>query len=732
MNTKKINHKNQFVPLILALSFFLTAGSLQNAFAQEWRWLRIGELQCFFSDRGLEVEGEGYGNNTNFLSWPAQYGTIEQTTVRQKGMWLGALNFHDATQDMDKSVKVVGIGPRECPERQYMIFEQSIKVIAKYPHPTVVVDDQIATDLETYEQIDEYDESLPCDRMIVIKINTSLGVSVTKKIMAFSDPNHSNYFIHDFTFKNTGIYNRAGDVYPQTLEDVFFYFAYRFAFSGESLSGYSSGWGANEAIWGANTLNHAFGENPSATNFNDPNSPFYQMRAFYSYYSPAQNRVSYEEDWGCPNQLDDGIMSSAKYAGCVTLHADKSASDPTDDLYQPSTTWYVSSDEGVWSADVSQYDEIYMQQRYDFMSEGHPPQSHAELIAANYQWAQDYQLVDMDRNAGGGTSQGQGYGPYTLAPGDSVRIVFAEGIAGINRQKNREVGGKWLQYYNGTSTPELIMPDGTSTNDHNAYKRAWVETGVDSIMKTYRNAMDNFNADYSVPRPPQPPSEFIVKSGGDRIRLSWADNATSSEHFDGYVIYRAEGNVLEPTSVYTKIFECNKNNVVHTFDDVTARRGFDYYYYIQSKDDGTQNEVNPGVPLYSSMFMTVTNTAAYLRRPAGSNLENIRVVPNPYNINARHLQFGDDNQYDRLAFYELPPACQLKIYTERGDLIWSKNHDDGSGDELWDSMTSSGQIVVSGVYILYIEVTEDAFDSETSEKIFTKGDNIIKKFVVIR
>ena len=53
--------------------------------------------------------------------------------------------------------------------------------------------------------------------------------------------------------------------------------------------------------------------------------------------------------------------------------------------------------------------------------------------------------------------------------------------------------------------------------------------------------------------------------------------------------------------------------------------------------------------------------------------------------------------------------CQLKIFTERGDLIWEKDHTDGSGDELWDSMTSSGQIVVSGIYILYVEVTEDIY-----------------------
>jgi len=83
-------------------------------------------------------------------------------------------------------------------------------------------------------------------------------------------------------------------------------------------------------------------------------------------------------------------------------------------------------------------------------------------------------------------------------------------------------------------------------------------------------------------------------------------------HFDGYVIYRSEGNVMNPLSVYVKIFECNTSNVVHSFDDVTARGGFDYYYYIQSKDDGSQNDMKPGVPLYSSKFYILTSVAAYL------------------------------------------------------------------------------------------------------------------------
>jgi hypothetical protein len=121
----------------------------------------------------------------------------------------------------------------------------------------------------------------------------------------------------------------------------------------------------------------------------------------------------------------------------------------------------------------------------------------------------------------------------------------------------------------------------------------------------------------------------------------------------------------------------------------------------------------------------LTSFPAHLLRPAGTSLQQVRVVPNPFDIRSRMFQFGDKSQYDRIMFYGLPPMCKVKIYTERGDLIWEKDHTNGAGDEFWDSMTSSRQIVVSGVYILYVEATKNAGDIKA-------GDSVYRKFVIIR
>lgn len=708
---KNILNNNWF---LLITAFFLFGIAGRN-FAQEIKWLRITDLQSFINEIGAEYEGESTSGNTNWFSWPASYG-IDQNTVRMRGLWIGSKNFNDPVEKKMKGVKVIGSGPRNASDRVNQIFEKSIKLVGKYNHPVVVVDDQKASLLDNYDVLDSVDENMSADRMVIVKFNTSIGISVTKKVMVFTNPNHGNYYINDYTFTNTGIYDRSGKVQQQTLKDLYFYFMYRYAFAGETSSGYGSTWGAFSSVWGNSTINHSFGENPAAPEFNDSKSQLYKMRGFYSWYGPNKDRaVAYEEDWGCPNEADDGVLGSAKYGGCVTLHADTSPQNKTDDLAQPKTTWFIGSDINAMLANVSQYDETFMSDRYTIMSEGHPDKPHDAYVGNDY----PINYTDPRRQTGGGTSQGQGYGPYTMAPGESINIVFAEGISGLERNKNREVGVNWLQRRNKTGTPILKMPDGTITTDHNLYKRRWVETGKDSILKIYRNAINNYNSGYKIPQAPPAPKTFTVTSGGDRIQLSWTNNAASWPKFNGYVIYRSVGNVLDPKTKYVKIFECNKSNAVNSYDDMTAIRGFDYYYYIQTKDDGTVNDVQPGVPLYSSMFLTVTSAPATLQRPAiKTTLDSVRVVPNPYDIRGRLYQFGDKSQYDRIAFYGLPPICKLKIFTERGDLIWEKDHTRGTGDELWDSTTSSGQIIASGIYILYVQSSD--------------GRSVFRKFVVIR
>ena len=208
---------------------------------------------------------------------------------------------------------------------------------------------------------------------------------------------------------------------------------------------------------------------------------------------------------------------------------------------------------------------------------------------------------------------------------------------------------------------------------------------------------------------------FEVKSGGDKINLSWKASPSEGEsNFAGYKIFRAVG---KPDTTYDEIYSGPTG--VYYYADTSAVRGFSYYYYIVSFTDGSLNtsgETNPTGPLFSSKFYTKTTEPAYLQRKAGETLDDIRIVPNPFNIAAKDLQYpGEEN---KIMFLDNPGYCTIKIYTERGDLITTINHDDGSGDETWRSITDYRQVVVSGVYIAVFETPD--------------GKKAIRKFVIIR
>jgi hypothetical protein len=164
----------------------------------------------------------------------------------------------------------------------------------------------------------------------------------------------------------------------------------------------------------------------------------------------------------------------------------------------------------------------------------------------------------------------------------------------------------------------------------------------------------------------------------------------------------------------------------HSYDDATAERGKAYYYYVTAFDNGTANGPDVYAPaggevLESGQYTNMTTAPAYLTRPPGETLEDIRVVPNPYNFSATDLNYpGEAN---KIMFLDLPLECTIYIYNETLDLIKTIEHY-GSGDEPWGltpeehMATETGQLVVSGLYIAVIETPE--------------GESAIRKIVIVR
>jgi len=671
----------------------LLLGTISSILADETRWLSIGQLHDWFSSGGCEVEvGRRHliPDQQDGLQWPAQFRA--QDVKAAKGLWIGAVNYDDPSTGQTYPYKVVHVGPRVMDElSEFMPVD--FRLVARYARPQVYVDGVPASELDFTDLVDEVDNTIPGDRMIINTLNTSLGITMTRRVHAFSQPYHDNYFVVEYVFKNTGIYNLDGDSHNLNLEDVYFFWQERYAMTKEADS-YGVNWMPQNATWGRNTMNEVLGENGNYLS-GDPTNPF---RVSYAWQGLHKGWGGEGDNIGAPNYRGDGHLGASQFAGVMTLHADMSSSDPSNDPYQPSSTPYPDSD-GPYNSGNNHFNSAKMATEYLLMSSGHPNKSHAEEVGAGY--------ADEFGSTGGGYSLGRGYGPYDISKGDSIVIVTVEAVAGLSRSKHYSIGADWLS--------------GAISNDE---KNTLVMTGKDSLFQAFTRAQSTWDNGLTINHEPPPPDLFQVTSGGDRIIVEWSNTAESWANFSGYKIYRA---IHVPDTTYDLIAELGPGET--RYDDKTAVRGFDYYYYLTTVSDGANNDIAPGVPMESSLFYTRTNQPASLKRQAGT-LDRIRIVPNPYNIKARDLQYGVGGP-DRIMFLDIPPTCKIRIFTERGDLIYSIDHIDGSGDEAWNSITSSRQVIVSGIYIAHFEVLDDYKDWKTGELV-KKGSAGIEKFIVIR
>jgi hypothetical protein len=682
------------------------------------RYVKIGTLQSRFSAYGSErawndVYYEG-------LQWPADYNYSDNAVIERQ--WIGCETFTDAEG--------------HAWENYCVAFTQAFAGISLFPmvHKQTAKIDLPLVDVDGTEvnapyrgELDELNPNQVADRIVTNIVNTSMGVTMIRRVHAFSQQYHDNYFIKEYVFRNTGYVNGT-DVKKlnATVKGFRFGFGVRYSVSYEGS--FSIG---GDQSYGKHTWVTRRGEDYAA-HASDPlteASPIPQwLRAGYCW--AGQNAVNSFNNIGGPYVTGNGRLRAPQFAGIAVLHADKGPNDRSDDPAQPNTLGWHAGDTYPSLGDMSIFtlpahiDMYKMLSGIPYRTQGHPSERMDEKYIAT---KPDPWLVHND---GGGTNLWINFGPYDLAPGDSIVIVLAEGVSGLSREMCYEVGALWKKAYSDpTYKGPFTLPDGSTTADKDVYKDAWFYTGRDSIMKTFSRAKRNYDLGYTIAQPPLPPPQVSVTSGGDRISLNWTVSPSEAKPgFGGYRIFRATGKT---DTVFQQIASLPPGSTA--FDDVTAQRGVSYYCSISAVTDGSENSsggANPAGPLVSSRFYTRTTQPAYLRRQAGGSLSSIRIVPNPYNIAAPGMQYPGEP--DKIMFLNIPGHCTIRIYTENGDLIQEIQHENGSGDEAWNSNTSSRQVVVSGVYIVHFTVTQDYTDPTTGEMKYRKGDTAYQKMIIIR
>ena len=620
------------------------------------------------------------------------------------------------------------------------------------------------------------------DQMIESRFNTNIGVSVHQKVFAFDEKNHDDYIIYDWVIKNTGNMDYDREIEKeQTLDSLYFLLQHRPL---EYLFRFPHSWG--------HRTTDKYGQQYPAGSKN-----------FFMQFGRLSNAAGGEpgSDWdnfGLTEPFDFGRPGDPFYVGEVVLFASKNVNDmETNDKEQPRTSFVDNCDlEYMTQAPGPDYSQARKQEMYRLMKEGNlwfrkdnkymREMTGADVEPGNHNIpydetiTEDYSFVpSFDQIGWWIPSPVYVIGPYTLEPGDSIRIVRAMVAGKKKKKKAYSMGNKWFNnkltkadlpagvewndehdlpqnlvekhpaFTSPNAEEQIYSPPGdTMSKVNNLVKDSWLVTGEDSLYKNAYAALWAFENDYKIPQAPPAPS-LEVTSGGDRIVVEWGDESEQASDFAGYRVYRMLGEPYptllsgvsqELIGTQELVFECGEgtgNPLTHRYEDKTAVRGKAYYYCVTAFDNGDNMEDFNGkkTVLESSYHTNRTREPASLKRAPESSLDSIKIVPNPWNIGAQDLQF--EGQPYKVMFYNLPPKCKIRIYTESLDLVRTINHDDGTGDETWGNVhqqyltTEEASRLASGIYIVHFELTEDITDQD-GEVIHKKGDSVVKKLIVIR
>ena len=284
-------------------------------------------------------------------------------------------------------------------------------------------------------------------------------------------------------------------------------------------------------------------------------------------------------------------------------------------------------------------------------------------------------------------------GPWTIPPGDSIRIVLAEIVDGVDY-------GRAIDPQNNTATQ--IFQDGRR-----------------NFNATATRAQFTFDNSCSHPNPPAAPPFTVDYNRSSRSVanvISWTTEAElvpdaydGSKSLAGYILYRSGYLPIGPWVAIdtvlkgsTKYFAGGK----YTYADSSVDFGKGYYYALTAFNSGRSTwrgvqTVNNVPPMETSLFANRTAMPFVATLAPTQSVDNILVVPNPFVIGAGFSQPG---AADKIQFVNIPNPCTIRIYSVRGDLVKTIQVSDAAGAIVsWDQVTDYGQFVKSGIYVYHVE-----------------------------
>ncbi|MCK9281737.1 MAG: hypothetical protein M0P71_14010 [Melioribacteraceae bacterium] len=584
-----------------------------------------------------------------------------------------------------------------------------------------------------------FDPLLP-EEMFYNERPTVTGITVKQRSMVWSVPGYSDFIIYDYIFKNTGdmvipSLNKTMK-YDQTLDEVWFVFHSGISVSTKGIlnfhydpnsfissAGPAGGFGGYGGKPGSDVYQF---ENRSA---GDGKGLLYFSRDFNGGREPVPwDLYAKKNNWEDILRLKPEWLPELQDPACfgfVFLYRTPFPGAAADPFDADPAYFSVYNDQG----DNFKGKDLDFNEYFGF-GKFQPPFFY-DFAKHEYQRPNDGTLYAWYTSS---------FGPYKLAPGDSVRLMVAE-VAGQLDLKDVAKGD-----------PNRTFPDSSiAAIIRNA------QAARNAVKWGYGSKVNGKEIFADVPEAPPAPNVRAANAsrGSDTavIAIQWDKLAEEAKIMDGanklffdgstdlsgYRVYRGsdERGIWDliadiPKGEFHKYWNAEAER--YEFLDKNLQFGFEFFYYVEAynlvpkpwtSSNGTL--VNKLPELKSADINRTELTSA---KPGPIDLSKIGwdvfVVPNPFIEGDANHSFGEPNPR-KIEFRNLPEKAKILVFNIAGELVKTLDHGPDSrgnlaGSVAWDQQSDSGLLVAPGLYIFVVE-------SETDGTI---GQRDTGKFMIIR
>jgi len=305
--------------------------------------------------------------------------------------------------------------------------------------------------------------------------------------------------------------------------------------------------------------------------------------------------------------------------------------------------------------------------------------------------------------------QNLGSSAFTLGPGASDTLIFAS-VFGSNEKDIKENAKRAITLYNNgwkvVKAPPAPVVEAFPSN--RKVKLIWgTESELDPQFEGYKIYRSNDNGltwgsktfkDFGGGIHYIPIEQFDKVNGIQGNYSTLAEYAWFDLGKDEWVRLRQE--VKDDTLQYFDV-----GDSVNIFIDTDVINGVKYRYYIASYDSGN-GIIGPLENAESNNPYEINNTVEVIpREPLSTkNLNNIRVVPNPYKVAEIWEQGLQDRQ---IQFVNMPVTASIQIFNSAGELVRKLNHNQNTAIAPsiahWDLKNEFSQLIAPGVYFYFID-----------------------------